>query len=469
MAVSCVSTAPVVMAFLLFLSAILSTGSCGGQVPLVLWSSEGHPVPRQTPPPAGHVVSAAELDSYLSSVLAATPRNTLLFLQDELSVDDFTVFGGVFGNKEDSVFPHLESALKASSSPLVLPALSWGGSSAVLPLLQQHLGTPPLYLDPPSLTHLRLNASVAALLVIRLPYKAGSGPESSRDALSGNDAVIGQVLDIMKAQAVPYTAIYTAFKPSRQVAEDLSEGVQSVGRSLLQAPAGTLAPLQYSVNGTACILLWAESLEVSVFNKTWQTYDLAPETFSTSLNVTNPNVTLANSTCGATQAESRLVLNYANILGFRKFSLTFTMSRRFYPVSAREWFTLDAVELEYDGQTAFFNGSRDLNAPAEYSYHCASVTSFSHALLVPFDPTESGQWRLSFTDFQIQGFSVAGPRFSYASDCASFFTPGIWMGLIVTLLMLLILTYGLHMITQLRTMDRFDDPKGPAISVPLNE
>jgi V-type H+-transporting ATPase S1 subunit len=43
------------------------------------------------------------------------------------------------------------------------------------------------------------------------------------------------------------------------------------------------------------------------------------------------------------------------------------------------------------------------------------------------------------------------------------------MGLITSLLMLLILTYGMHMIMQLRSMDRFDDPKGPSISVPQSE
>lgn len=71
---------------------------------------------------------------------------------------------------------------------------------------------------------------------------------------------------------------------------------------------------------------------------------------------------------------------------------------------------------------------------------------------------------------QIQGFGLNnGTVFSYASDCAAFFTPAIWMGLVTTLVMLLILVYGLHMITQLTTMDRFDDPKGPTISVPQTE
>lgn len=71
---------------------------------------------------------------------------------------------------------------------------------------------------------------------------------------------------------------------------------------------------------------------------------------------------------------------------------------------------------------------------------------------------------------QIQGFGLNNRTdFSYASDCAGFFTPGIWMALVTSLLLLLILVYGLHMIMRLNTMDRFDDPKGPSISVPQSE
>ncbi|MED6292093.1 hypothetical protein CHARACLAT_030196 [Characodon lateralis] len=146
------------------------------------------------------------------------------------------------------------------------------------------------------------------------------------------------------------------------------------------------------------------------------------------------------------------------------------MSERHYKVSARRWFTLDAVELEYDGTKATFNGSRNIYAPAEYSYRCKSVTSFRWPLLIPRSSKDpANQWRVSFDDFQIQGFNLIGSEFSYASDCAGFFSPGIWMGLLTSLLMVLVLTYGLHMIMQLLTMDRFDDPKGPGISVPQTE
>lgn len=75
----------------------------------------------------------------------------------------------------------------------------------------------------------------------------------------------------------------------------------------------------------------------------------------------------------------------------------------------------------------------------------------------------------TFLHFQIQGFNIENNQFSYASDCTGFFTPGIWMGLVTSLVLLWILAYGINMIMQLTTNSRFDDPKGPSLSVPQTE
>lgn len=63
--------------------------------------------------------------------------------------------------------------LLSSSSSLVLPAVSLPASNAVIALLQDQLETSPLYMDPETLSQLRLNASSPALLVFRLPYGGG--------------------------------------------------------------------------------------------------------------------------------------------------------------------------------------------------------------------------------------------------------------------------------------------------------
>lgn len=471
------------LAVFLGLSNILNTGKCDEQVPLILWTSEGISLPSQSPSTAGHIVGQQQLASYLEKALNVGPKNVVLFLQDKMSIEDFTMYGGVFGNKQDSVFPNLESALMSSSSPLVLPAVSWPASNAVIGQLQDQLETSPLYMDPETLSQLRLNASSPALLVFRLPYGIGADLMSAKEILSGNDEVIGQVLSTMKTQSVPYTAIYTALQPSREAASLSMETGLGGGRSLLQARggyrdrdrerekqrrikerAGIHSPVEFKEGEETCILLWARRLSVRILRSgSWEAHDLTPSTFGEGV---TPN--LSGSSCDKTKA--RLVLNYEKVLGHSSFKLIFVMSQRHYKVSARRWFTLDNVVLEYDGTTATFNGSRYIYAPAEYSYRCENVSSFRWPQLVPHSSKDpANQWRVSFDDFQIQGFNVTGSDFSYASDCAGFFSPGIWMGLMTSLLVVLVLTYGLHMIMQLCTMDRFDDPKGPAISVPQTE
>ncbi|KAL6119040.1 atp6ap1 [Pungitius sinensis] len=468
--------------FLLLLNA-LSSVTCDEQVPLLLWTSDGISSPTQSPPAAGHIIGQQQLTSYLEKALNEGPRNVVLFLQDKMSIEDFTMYGGAFGNKQDTAFPNLEGALMSSSSRLVLPAVSWPASNAVIGQLQDQLETSPLYMDPETLSQLRLNASSPALLVFRLPYGLGADLMSAKEILSGNDEVIGQVLSTMNVQAIPYTAIYTALQPSREAASLSMEAGLGGGRSLLQArggyrererererqrrikdKAGIHAPVEFKEGEDTCILLWAKGLSVSILRSgRWEEHDLTPSTFGEGV---TPQ--LHGSSC--TKTKSKLVLNYENVLGHRSFKLIFAMSQRNYQVSARRWFTLDSVELEYDRTTARFNGSRKVYAPAEYSYRCESVTNFRWPQLVPRSLTDpANQWRVSFQDFQIQGFNVSGGEFSYASDCAGFFSAGIWMGLMTSLLLVLVLTYGLHMIMQLHTMDRFDDPKGPAISVPQTE
>lgn len=78
------------------------------------------------------------------------------------------------------------------------------------------------------------------------------------------------------------------------------------------------------------------------------------------------------------------------------------MTQRYYRVSARRWFTVDSVQLQYDGKVASFNASRGIYAPAEYSYRCHSVNSFSDPLLTPRTAKDNANdWRVSISNFQV--------------------------------------------------------------------
>ncbi|XP_019489222.1 PREDICTED: V-type proton ATPase subunit S1 [Hipposideros armiger] len=434
------------------LLVVVAATAAEQQVPLVLWSSDRDLWAPAVDTHEGHITSDMQLSTYLDPALELGPRNVLLFLQDKLSIEDFTAYGGVFGNKQDSAFSNLENALDLAPSSLVLPAVDWYAVSTLTTYLQEKLGASPLHVDLATLRELKLNASLPALLLIRLPYTASSGLMAPREVLTGNDEVIGQVLSTLKSEDVPYTAALTAVHPSR-VARDVPMVAGGLGRQLLQNQPVSAVTQPVSYNDTAPrILFWAQNFTV-VYGNQWK--DLTPMTFG----VQDLNLT------GSFWNDSfaRLALTYEQLFG-TTVTFKFILVNRFYPVSARHWFTMERLEIHSNGSVVYFNAS-EVTGPSIYSFHCQYVSSLSKNdnLLVP--RTQPSLWQMTLEDFQIQAFNVKGEQFSYASDCAGFFSPGIWMGLLTSLFMLFIFTYGLHMILSLKTMDRFDDHKGPAITL----
>jgi len=56
-------------------------------------------------------------------------------------------------------------------------------------------------------------------------------------------------------------------------------------------------------------------------------------------------------------------------------------------------------------------------------------------------------------------------KFGRSYDCVGFFSIGILSGWFITILLLGLLTWGIKMVMNVNTMDRFDDPKGKTITV----
>lgn len=75
--------------------------------------------------------------------------------------------------------------------------------------------------------------------------------------------------------------------------------------------------------------------------------------------------------------------------------------------------------------------------------------------------------------FQAEYFAEAQDEkniaFHSAYDCVGFTSGPIWSGIFVTFILALIMTFGLCMIMDIKTMDRFDDPKGKTISINVSE
>ncbi|XP_057163372.1 V-type proton ATPase subunit S1-like protein [Ursus arctos] len=64
---------------------------------------------------------------------------------------------------------------------------------------------------------------------------------------------------------------------------------------------------------------------------------------------------------------------------------------------------------------------------------------------------------------QIQGFAIKGRQFAKPRDCAASFSPAILIGLAMSLILLLVLAYALHMLIYLRYLERrYDFITSPA-------
>ncbi|XP_056656645.1 V-type proton ATPase subunit S1-like [Monodelphis domestica] len=431
---------PPLLLLLALVTASAAASDVKRPVPMLIWSSS----PAVWVPPAnaheGHVTTDLQLSSYLQLALDKGPPIVLLLLQEELSVEDFTVFGGAFGNKQDSAFPNLENALKSAPSSLILPLVEWRAINITLPSFLKKWGPRPVIVERASLEELKLKDNASVSLHLTLPHANNSGLVARKMLLTGNDEIIGQVVSKFKAEGAPYTAIMTAIQPSRVVRDLLLQH-----RTLNPKPVRkSIHPLCYN-DTQPRILFWADHILV---NNEYQSLDLNNATFNNPINLTGSSW---NSTF------AQLVLTYDNIFG-PFLTIKFKLSNRFYPISARTWFNIDQVELHTTNSAVVFQGT-GLTGPSPFSFHChAFSTAEPDGFLTP--PPGPHLWNITFKGFRIQAFHVKANEFAYACDCAGFFSGFIWMGLFSCFFLLLAFIYGLHMLLDLKTMDTFENPKG---------
>ncbi|NXY03523.1 VAS1 ATPase, partial [Pteruthius melanotis] len=408
----------------------------------------------------GHVFSAQELTELLQPLFTQNSRTLVLFLQDRLSIDDFTYFSESYGNKN----PFQNEILQSSPSSLVLPAVDCKATKSLLNILQESGGWKLTNVTNLNVSQLEVNASNPNLLVVQLqPLASGLKGISTLQAIAENDKIIGRVTMDLQERGIHFSVIYTAVRPSR--ISRRTDVVTELRRQLMAAEEEdslSYPPLNVTTGNYTCILFYASNFSLKANGSVL--IDLTNATFVTQ------DVDISASECS--DSNTTLSLKYTEpVSGISSLEIRFLMTNKFYEGSARKWSTLHSVEIVQDGEKFATFSVSAISAPAEYSFHCQLVgtSNLYPARLVPSSDDEAKNWDVFISRFQIQGFNIINNQFSYASDCTGFFTPGIWMGLVTSVILLWILTYGIHMIMQLTTNNRFDDPKGPALSVPQTE
>lgn len=138
-----------------------------------------------------------------------------------------------------------------------------------------------------------------------------------------------------------------------------------------------------------------------------------------------------------------------------------------FEVKSSGYYMLRTINYEHVGQNSSnqnLTTNTDIVFPFRFSYHCSREIIFRKNFTT-----------LNITDLQVQVYPVSHEKldekkvFSDAYDCVGFTTVPIWTGIFVTAILALIMIWALTMIIDIRTMDRFDDPKGKTITISSQE
>ncbi|KRX95823.1 RNA-binding protein squid, partial [Trichinella pseudospiralis] len=142
------------------------------------------------------------------------------------------------------------------------------------------------------------------------------------------------------------------------------------------------------------------------------------------------------------------------------------------------WWFLNNITLTASGSAI---GEKSLqyvfNESAVHSLRLNGANGFAYAcrkpraLMIPTSREAKFQYGIAFLKLQVQPFRA--PRRNgftdNIDDCTPFFTAEVWMSLISVFVIFSITVFGVSMVSSLKTMDRFDDPKGKSLVINFKE
>ncbi|XP_060570834.1 V-type proton ATPase subunit S1-like [Ruditapes philippinarum] len=437
--------------FALFIAFGVSQAS---KTPVLIWSPT-RPLSDLPQSYAGETIKDDVFtDKYLKPLTSDPSQSVVVFLQDKLSVEDFTNHADVYNPSSDGgAFKNVKSAMDDQFS-VHLPAVV-SPKETIESLSKVFSGKVIKVDNPDEFANLKIKDNEGYLIIVSLqPIRS----EEEFGSFKRNDEAIGKCLHHMNKRSIKYSAIYTAESSSK--AENMEV---HGGRQLLEEK-------DKDSNGT-----FVSIERVNVFLKTVSVYitpkpkdaNTKPVTFHTVFpfeDARNLNITKVNETV-------KLTLSFKGDNGSAILEMMIVENRLFEFISVNGTFKFtgnSGTENDVDDMPINYK----IQATKGFCFHCTKLRAVRDYTRKDFNGTSAVEVILN--GFQIEAFNPYNSSSSeyFTSDvwdCVEFFTIPIWMGIITTLLLLTILFYGITMIANITTMDRFDDPKGKTITITVNE
>lgn len=348
-----------------------------------------------------------EFESILKRELEAEPF-TVVFIDETLSVEDFSRKN----SEGETSFPYLHANI---------------GNAAYLPSVEEALDVLNNLADPEKADRVKLTENGLSAefepeseKILFINLKDAREGESREVMLRRHNDFMQEAFTKLEKQYGKVVAVYTAEYPSWTVPKGLS-------RSRRQAQEGSI---DTALEG---LKLYAQNIILTVGSETTNLNNL--QSSSSEFNGTTMSTTM-------NFGGNSITLNFAQQAGYWFFN-SVNLTR-----------TSPAVNEQLLPNSEVF-------AVMGFSYRCGQTISFSGG--------ETQTYNLIFQNLKVQPFFTANSNstleFGDSVNCVGFFTVPIWSGLFVVFILLAITFYGIMMMMDIRTMDRFDDPKGKTITI----
>ncbi|XP_072176860.1 V-type proton ATPase subunit S1-like [Diadema setosum] len=441
--------------FMLLIAISFFSVSNATSVPVIAWSSTRDLFStRQIS--AGEEISQASLrQDFLDKGLREDVKVIVLILLDKLSLGDLTRYGNAYdSSNQGGVIPNIKSSMESATSSLVLPQTDT--SSLVDDLISKvkgQNGEVTELTDPEELSSVAISPSRTNLVIVRV-----APSNSMEEQLQTADGLVKSAMHRLRANSddVPYTIIFSADDMSKQSSH-------ASGRRLLEATETADNQNFTFINFTqdGCMAyLFADSISVELMvngavnrslvlpNDRWNFEGVCENNFTYQLTFSVSDLRNENGSEWITSV---------------------SISMNFNKTTNNYWF-VDSTTIVYQLKDLVGTNNEsislpdDLMTPIGWSYHCGNTT------FAQDNQTDVNYFlNVMLNNFQLQPIGITNNKFSSANDCIGYFTPGIWMGILTTLMVVLIVGFAVTMMASVKVMDKFDDPKGKPLVINVAE
>ncbi|CAC5417300.1 ATPeVS1 [Mytilus coruscus] len=414
--------------------------------PVLIWSpSRG--LSDLPPSYTGQTVNSDDFQqSYVKPL--TKDNNLVVFLQDRLSLQDLNHHADVYNPYSDGgAFKNIKSFMEDQFSAQISSVMSpWSGLENIM---KDFEGKVHKVMESADLDKLDLGGQ-ANIIIVHLTPVQGSSNEGK--VFSDNDVKMAEVTKQLTKRGIKYTAVYTG-KSATKISNIQASGISRRLQAVDDVANSNATFLNITCPGRSSpFFFYLRGLEVMAQ--------------SNESNYNNNNITLEDdgTTCENDTAVLKLKGKEEDMILKLEWSMWIDNITEYWIIRENMVF----LEWKNNSKTVSANETLvikpgDLMAPKHFSYHCSMYK------ITTLRANSTANITLMFDGLQFQPFNIMDDQFSDGWDCVVFFTPGIWMAIISVSIMILIVLYGLGMIASLKTMDRYDDPKGKTITVNVNE